>query len=224
MNESLKIFGACAAGLAAGTFIGFKYAEKKLIDVFEERLAKETAEMRVFYSSVKKKYDTPEAAVKDLIPEPNTDPRQPAQKVQYNKIIKKEEYTVADDEEGAKAAEDLQESEFIRKNVFTSPENTEDDTDKPYLIDQEAFMQNDPGHEQDTLTYFENDNVLVDERDDIVDDIANIVGKNFMDHFGKGSSDPNVAHVRNVRLLTDFEICRSEGSFAKEVLGDSDED
>jgi hypothetical protein len=220
MNESLKIVGASVLGLAAGAAVGFKIAEKRLAAEFEERLAQETAEMRVFYSSVKQKYDTPQEAVKDLMPEKPEepvveDPREKAQKVAYHKIVQAAEYVAMADEaeEGAAVA-----AEEIRHNVFV----TKPDPDKPYVISQEEFMANESGHNQVTLTYYEKGGVLTDERDDILDDPTNMVGEWFASSFGEGSSDENVVHVRNDKIGIEFEICKSERSYEEDVLGESE--
>lgn len=219
MNESLKFIGATAAGIAVGLVVGYKVAEKRLSVQFEERLERETAEMKVFYKAVKKPYATPEEAVADLMPEPDpepeeakiVDPRVKAQKVQYNKIVKVEEYEApADDEEGAKAAEDLV------RNIFTPDEP---DPEKPYLIKQDAFMQNERDYDQATLTFYEQGGVLTDERDTPFEDIASVAGSDFPAWFGAGSSDVNVVHVRNESLRMEFEICRSTNSYEVDVLG-----
>lgn len=222
MNESLKIVGASVLGLAAGAAVGYKIAEKRLAAEFEERLAQETAEMRVFYSSVKQKYDTPQEAVKDLIEEvPEEpvveDPRVNPQKIAYHKIVKTEAYKEAESDENEEGAAVAAEEE-IRHNVFV----TKPDPDKPYVISQEEFMANESGHNQVTLTYYEKGGVLTDERDDILDDATNMVGEWFASSFGEGSSDDSVVHVRNDKIGIEFEICKSERSYEEDVLGESE--
>lgn len=213
MNESLKIAAGSIAGVALGLAVGYKVAEKRLSVQFEERLERETAEMKTFYKAVKQPYSTPEEAVKELIPEPapvSQDPREKAQKVQYNKVVLTEKYAVDDTEEGELAA-----AEQIVSNVFDKPR----DTTKPYIITQDEYMANDPGHEQMTLTWYNKGKVLVDVRDTPIDSVDQVVGVQFKTNFGTDSSDPNIVHVRNESINIDFEILYSERSFEEDVLG-----
>jgi hypothetical protein len=63
---------------------------------------------------------------------------------------------------------------------------------------------------------------LTDEVDTIVPDVDATVGVENMLRFGHGSGDPNVVYIRNPKLEADFEVTRSAGKYAKEVLGYDD--
>jgi hypothetical protein len=208
MDNSLKTSVVGILGAGIGFAIGYKIAEKKLAVRFEERLTEETKGMREFYTNVKKPYATPEAAVKDLIPEPAPeDPRVKKQNTQYNKLIKEEKYvspeTVIAGESGV-----------VIQNVFDMG---------PVVIDQDEFMTNELGHEQATLTYYEKSDQVCGERDEPIDNSEIVVGTAFKTHFGDGSSDENVVHIRNSGLHMDFEVVRSFGSYEAEVLGMTDD-
>lgn len=220
--NNFRLVSAAFGGLIMGVGIGYKVAEKRLTDRFEVRLERETADMKVFYTSVgKKKYQTPGDAVADLIPGTNgidpedDDPREAAQKVAYHKIVQGVYNSSGNVDENT-----VVEGETVRvvRNVFEEAR----DTSRPYIVSQEEFMANDGEFDQSTLTYYVLDKVLTDVRDDIVDDVSNTVGDEFQENFGAGSSDDNVVHIRNERLRMDFEITKSEGSFAQEVLGEDE--
>ena len=89
----------------------------------------------------------------------------------------------------------------------------------PYIIHKDEHMANDDEFEQVTLTYFAGDDVLSDERDTVIAEPDVIVGLDNLQKFGFGSNDPNVVYIRNPRLEVDYEVIRSEGSFAQEVHG-----
>jgi hypothetical protein len=89
----------------------------------------------------------------------------------------------------------------------------------PYIISNEEYFADDAGHSQTTLTYYEGDGVLADERDEVLDDVDNVIGDNNIPRFGHRSEDPNVLYVRNHVLGTDFEICRSKGKYSELVAG-----
>jgi hypothetical protein len=91
-------------------------------------------------------------------------------------------------------------------------------SDRPYVITKEEFMQNEPEHEQVSLTYFEGDEVISDERDQPVENEDDLIGKDNL-KFGHGSKDNNVVYIRSEGTETDFEVLRSHGKYAEEVLG-----
>lgn len=205
MNQSIKLAGIAVVGAGIGFAVGYKIAEKQMSARFEERLAEETQGMKEFYETVRKPYASPEDAVKELIEEAPgpVDPRVPNGRVQYHKVQPKP----AEDE-----VIDIPEKQPVQ-NVFSKVD--------PYIIDQEAFMANDPEHTQTTLTYYEKSDQVCGEADEPIDNSEIVVGTLFKTRFGEGSSDKNVVHVRNDDLRMDFEVVRSEGSYEEEVLGET---
>ncbi|HMS83595.1 MAG TPA: hypothetical protein PKD12_08095 [Nitrospira sp.] len=94
----------------------------------------------------------------------------------------------------------------------------------PYVIHHDEYVINEDEHEQVTLTYYSGDDVLADERDQVMPDREAVVGLENLEKFGHGSEDPNVVYVCNPRLEVDYEVVRSEGKFATEVHGFSDDE
>ena len=72
------------------------------------------------------------------------------------------------------------------------------------------------GYEQSTLTYYEGDDILVDEHDVPVYNHNLSVGPL---NFGHGSNDKNVVYIRSERLESEFEVLREHGLYTVEVLG-----
>lgn len=79
-------------------------------------------------------------------------------------------------------------------------------SDRPYVIDPWDFGGED-GYDTITLNYYA-DGVLTDDDNNVIEDeeIDDIVGKDFAEHFGEYEKD--CVCVRNDRLKTDYEICR----------------
>lgn len=100
---------------------------------------------------------------------------------------------------------DLEEQKLLRRNGV------------PYIISKDEYYENEGDYEQTTLTYFEGDNVLADATDTPVKE--DNVGEDNLLKFGFGSEDGNIVYVRNEQMEVVFEIVRSMGTFAKEVLG-----
>lgn len=98
-------------------------------------------------------------------------------------------------------------------------ERREEEPDKPYVITLAEYMAGEKGYEQTCLTYYDGDDVLTDERDTIIEDIEGTVGRVNMLRFGHASDDRNIVYIRNDRISLDFEIAKSDGKYAEEVLG-----
>lgn len=109
----------------------------------------------------------------------------------------------------------VQELGYINDQIMKEKEE-EDRVTKPYVIAPEEFW------EQDcpviTLTYYEEDEVLTDERDKIIDNADELVGEDFADHFGEYEDD--AVHIRNEEMGVVYEILRDIGSY-EEYMGNS---
>lgn len=89
--------------------------------------------------------------------------------------------------------------------------------DIPYVIHKDEFYADEMGYGQTTLTYYEGDDILVDEKEIPIHNHSGVVGEALM--FGHGSGDKNVVYIRNERLGGDYEILRDTSSYEVEVLG-----
>lgn len=211
MKNTLKTTIVGVLGVGVGFAIGFKHAERQMGARFEERLEEETAGMKEFYTNVKQPYKSPEEAAAALIPQNDAaDPRVKSQKVSYNKIVKTEGYI--DPLSEFEQTEELI-VPVVHANVFDPPSG------EPKIITQDEYMLNEPGYEQTSLMFYANGGVLTDLRDDVIENVGDVVGTMFSTNFGHGTSDPNTVHVRNDSLQMDFEICMSDRSYEEDVLG-----
>lgn len=216
---------ATAAGSAVVGFgIGYKVAQKRLEMEFERRLERETAGMKEFYQVVKKPFSTPQEAAAELIkedPQPKQSTAEKAnEKVAYHKIAK--QYSPEKDPEGQVGIDADVFGESDRPMLIAEVENHNVFSEIPVLISQEEFMANESNYIQGQLSYYKVDKVLTDEREDVIEDQDATIGASNLEMFGNpnnGSSDPNVIHVRNPRLQMEFEVCLSENSYRREVLG-----
>lgn len=220
-----RSFAIAASSACIGFGVGYIVAQKRLVSQFEERLEKETAGMREFYQTVKKPFATPQEAAAALINEEESEEESTAEKignkVAYHKIVKA----------NYSPEENPEEQHEIETDVFSAPDGTlmvgelkhhNVFKEEPIIISQEEFMQNDSEYVQTSLTYYKLDKVLTDDRENVLEDSDNVVGIKNMEMFGdpkSGSSDSNVIHIRNGRLQMEFEVCQSENSYRREVLG-----
>lgn len=87
--------------------------------------------------------------------------------------------------------------------------------ENPYIISQREFSEG--VYNRVELTYFQEDDVLVDSRDDIIGDPDEVLGEKALENFGHGSNETNVVYVRNDGLETDFHITQVPGAFEQEM-------
>ena len=80
-------------------------------------------------------------------------------------------------------------------------------------------MCNDTEYDQITLTYFENDDLLVDENDIPIEYIPDTIGIETTNRFGVMSGDNNIVYIRSDRKRIEYEIVRNKGNYAKNMLG-----
>ncbi len=115
----------------------------------------------------------------------------------------------------------------LDRNIFDNAQSDggeempadDEDQNLPYVISDVDFMQNELEHNSVTLTYYEGDRTLVDERDEPIEDLDGTIGAHILMRFGERSNDKNVVYIRNKKLDLDIELIRSKGSYATEVLG-----
>jgi hypothetical protein len=90
---------------------------------------------------------------------------------------------------------------------------------RPRVVTIDEFAENPKDYDQRTITYYEGDDVLVDEHDIPIDDIDGVIGLASLDHFGYGSRDPDIVYVRNPWISMDLEVTREKGTYEESVAG-----
>jgi len=218
MKLLLIVTAASLISAGAGAVVGYKVAEKRLTLHFEERILKETAGMRVFYSQAKQPFATPEEALVAMVSQEDLKGHTPSvvdmpEKIAYHKIVKSEYPTETPPGENTPMVD------------FTPPPvdaHTQSIFDKPEVIPQDEFMSGESGYIQGSLTYYVEDGALADERDERIESIDDTVGQDNMFKFGYMSSDPNTVHIRNRRLQMEWEVNQNPGSYSQVVLGNTD--
>lgn len=236
VTGGLMLTSAISGG-GIGYFVAMKQLETKYAKISDQ----EIAEAKEFYKRQYKadEYETVEAAAENLLTE---DALQAVQELQAQAEQSRVNYGAAFDAT-PKPEEDKDESSDPRPapetvvnvhNVFVNPPedplSDEDEFDYeaelrnrsedfPYIITQEEFLENEPEHEQVSVTFYEDDGMLTDPQDKPIPDSDGTVGDVNLNRFGYGSKDNNIVYIRNEKMGVDFEVARSFGSYAEEVLG-----
>lgn len=237
-NTYLIMAGVSVVSLAVGGAGGYYIATRKLREQYNSTMRADIAEMRDYYQRRYKEgdYATPEETAAKLIPAESVspEPEEDSDTALAAKILMGYSPT-PDGEEDAKSDEEvarIQENHEVKmKNIFQHGVRQEPwdhelemqtraaEPNRPYILTQDEYMENDSEFEQSTITYYQGDDVLCDSIDQEIPDSDGTVGDINLTKFGHGSGDPNVLYIRNERLEMEFEVLLSRGSYVKEVLG-----
>ena len=215
------ILGMAVGGLT-GAVIAYKIAYSKAETKYSKIADDEIAEMRKHYQA---KIVAAEATAQKLSP--------------VKKIVAERGYKVPTEEAPPMAVPpprvvpedtgDEPEEPEVR-NIFKQAEVTHEwdwhaerrkrSPDIPYVIHYDERFEIE-GYAEVTLTYYDGDDVLCNERDEIIDpdNRVNLLGEGWMDRFGHGSNDPSIVYIRNDPLEIMYEVVKSPNYYAEEVHG-----
>lgn len=201
---------AVAAGAFGALALGVYLAKRKYKKLYADLAEQEIKEAKIFYANMQK--PSPE----DIVAEKG-----------YTTVVTKLEDLTRDyrSTDELTTVEILEDNTRIDRNIFDKDapiwnykdEEAARDHDKPYIISNAEFLENAPEHEQHSITYYEKDEVLADSRDEVINE-QELLGEDNI-RFGHGSDDQNIVYIRNELLNVDFEVARSNGAYAHEVLG-----
>lgn len=210
-----------SGGLLFGVNIGW-FAAKKYLKTSYDKLAEELREKhvddlratRVSYEQAKQNWQKP-----DL------------QEVVENLGYSLAEQNAINEVEAEVEAENTAQEQMV--NVFETTFDDNWDWDRenadragleagvPFILHKDEFFEGDENYDQTTLTYYSGDDVLCDERDEVIEPRDHIVGGWNLEKFGTGhgSGDPNVLYIRNPRTFCDFEVVLNEAKYSEDALG-----
>lgn len=220
MKESARAFVYLTAGLGIGGAAGY-FTTKKLLEAkYENELNIQIQEVKDYYKLVRKEgeYASPETVpveYEQTTPENYGDYENILEGLEY---IEHSEEVVTEEEEIDETEEEVEEvPESEYKKEYNRNRN------EPYIISVKEFMEDREEYDKTTITYFEDDDVLCDEREEVIPNVEYTVGNEALIKFGELSEDKNIVYVRNERTSTDFEILRDRRSYAEVVLGYKEE-
>lgn len=210
------VAGGVVGGLLLGTAIGYAIARKKLDAKYKSYAEQEIAEARAVYNRLSKEKLEVTQDVSPLV----------ADAVD---ALERYKGKVADVETDEDTEPDVQVN--VEVNVFEGSQSdhewdqdaedalrTQLDDGVPYVISEEEWSEGQLDYKQVTLTFYEEDQVLSDEKDEAIPLISEVIGDN-LDRFGHGTGDARTMFIRNDKLSMDFEVIKHGGSFAREVMG-----
>lgn len=224
--------GGFVVGAGLGAAAGYIFCKRQLESKYYQKAADEIAEMREEYHrkavALENKVEKPK--LEDIVREQGYSteerPTQPPMAVTPPHTVVE---AVQDDEESKPEPTEPETRNTFQE--FGDESRDEDEWDwhkersrrsprRPYVIHIDEKEERDT-YDELTFTYFEDDDVLCNERDEIVDaeDREKIIGAANLSKFGHGSGDPEVVYIRNDQLEMVIEVSRSPNSYAEEVHG-----
>lgn len=198
----MKNFFTFVTGLVIGSVVTYVVVKDKFEKIAQEEIdsVKEVFGRRVEKEADKKVEKIAEKEVEKIRKEYN----------KYDNLAKNyTSYSENKPEENEEEDENEEDEEVCENNedgVEIFEVERASNSDRPYIIDPWDFGGED-GYDTITLNYYA-DGVLTDDDNNVIEDeeIDDIVGKDFAEHFGEYEKD--CVCVRNDRLKTDYEICR----------------
>lgn len=213
--------GWIAVGVGVGLTLGFGggylFAKRRLETKYDKLAQEEIDEAREYYRAAKA---ATEARLKQPIEEV----------VEYLGYIKKEDAEVpvgAVREVVKEAVEAVAEAVVVPDNSSDwvwdqalEEKMRDDNKGFPYVICLDEWGEkNHEGYEQSCWTWYYEDEVLADERDEPVDNADELIGLNNLNRFGHGTDSRDIVLIRNEALSMEYEISRSHGKYSEEVHG-----
>ena len=207
MKLAIAVGSATIVSLAAGSVAGYLFAKRQLETKYADQSDKEIGEAKQFYATLYKKegLETPEEAVERLIP------------VDAANILR--QYQGAPVEVRGEMKAPVTKNVFDPTDADVVTEERNRTEEAPYVLSNVEYMTGEKAYNQATLTYFAGDNVLTDDKDEVIPNADETVGEDNLKKFGYRSKDPRVVYVRNDVLEMEYEILLSDGKYAVEVLG-----
>lgn len=224
-----KILIVALLGFAGGVFTGYYVCKQKL----EEQYQEDTADYRKIGYENDEEFQTESAEMTELDHGGHIQKSSIETKDNYRKVVTN--YQKPDLATLAKHSEVDEDPEQDEDNDMTEEEDEEEedeeemeaearsarmanvDREEPYEIDQWQFAEEEEYEHYDKihLYYYRFDDVICDDNDEQIEDVEDIIGWAFY----KTLERRTLAHVRNEKLHTDYEIHALSKSFGEDVTG-----
>lgn len=175
---------ACAIAFVAGAAVGV------------------AASWRVLDTKYKKLADKEIASVKELFyskPVENNEEPDENEEEEFEQSPE-EDFTEEDKEEYVNLASNY--TNYATKSVVEEEPNVEITDSEPYVISPVEL--GDCDYDVIDLIYYEGDNTLTDEEDEIINDVGELIGWESLEHFGEYEDDS--VCVRNDVRKVDYEV------------------
>ena len=209
-------------GVAIGVGVGRALAFRKLDAEYDERLALETQRIDQFHRMMRKEppFDnirTAAAAYEERLRELDAH----LDGTEYEEVVEELGYAEESipEPEDVSAADALDPAETAVDEMVQLLRVSPRDEGLPYIVTTQEFFDEHEDYDTHSVTYYEDDRMLVDDRGTIISDIEGNLGPDYNLAFGLGSGEPHVVYIRNEQRTNDYEVLLEPGSYTENVLG-----
>lgn len=209
MKQTHALVIASTAGLAVGATTGYFVAKAMLTKKYQEISDAEILEVKKHYNMV---FD----------PKDYNDPEEAAQADRQ----RTSEYLAQLDQFGYSDDAPVEESSPVPAEETTEePSEVEEapapifDEDYPFPITAAEFLNDEEDYSKLTITYYNEDDTLADERNEVITDVPRIIGNCHKKFMGFDPSEPFIVYVRNHNMKADYEVLLDHGSYLESVMG-----
>jgi hypothetical protein len=234
-HDAGLVFGSLVVGAGIGGALCYIFAKRQLETKYSKIAAEEVAQMREHYAAkiVSLEAQNGKGDLDTLVKDKGYVSSAPSDRPPMS--VEPPANVVEAAAESAEEGEVEPDEVLETRNVFDDAELVDEwDPHKeragrspttPYVIHRDE-RDDDAAYDEVTYTYYEGDDVLCNERDEIIsqEDRDRLIGEANLEKFGHGSGDPYVVYIRNDKLEIDCEIVKSTKSYAEEVRGITDQD
>lgn len=208
-DMSLMVSSAIV-GTSIGFMLGKYFSDKKMKEEYEADIKAYRNLLRQYKERVEKAEVMITQMTINNEPPTEDDVLKPEDLTHYKDIAK--EYSIS---EATEEPEETIESIWDQKVSEETELGTERIIhDEPYIINEDDFTLND--YEKFSIQYFEEDDVVADDRDQLLPDADALVG---FDNLHKPHPGLTIIHIRNDQIEADFEVAMEPSSYSKVVLG-----
>jgi hypothetical protein len=229
-NNPLALAGVAVVSLAVGATVSWYVTRRILRKRYDVQMEEEIEKTRRFYKELHKTDEFSDPSVlaeqyRDEVTEEIVAEDEVILSGVAKEVAREERYVSYDKVQPVEERVEVEAS--IRKNIFDTPPvasmsdkyDLDEELEKkqrgePYILEYDEFFENPDDLSTSSLTYFVDDDTMLDEQDVPIQHYERIVGENNL-KFGHGSKDPRVVYIRNDELQASYEIVKTEGSIAE---------
>ena len=194
-----KIVLAATGGLAVGGAAGWFFTKRHYENLVETRI---TAELKRFYDLRDARMAADAEKSEDDVEKPEEAEEFDRSKVVYENLT--ESYV----------NETLEKTRYsqVWKGDVRDAKTAPPSPNEPFLIDEEAWGVGVPGYGSESLSYYLDGDLLINDESEVLD-IDEFIGQHSLEEFRHFETQDDIIFVRNPKLGMDYEVSLSMGRY-----------